>query len=178
MRVTVLHQRHIPLSQFSLLLPVSNSLHYPGLSVPPSIMPSILALTRPPADKTELENLIKRKLADIPQNHLPALSLADIIQKPAKSIHSSNIPRDIQLAFLLVNRAHIDRASSMAIKMIPSNPSPSHVRYSSTASIPPTSSSAITILRAGISRSSSLYSHSLTKLRQTRRISHPPLSAS
>jgi hypothetical protein len=80
------------------------------------IMPSALAPTHTSADKAELENLLKRKLAGTPQNYLPALNFADIVQQPAKAIHFSNIPSDIQLAFLLRNRALIDRASSMSIK--------------------------------------------------------------
>ena len=82
-------------------------------------MPSVLAPTRGSADKAELENLLKRKLAGIPQNHLPALDLADIIHQSAKAAHFPNIPSVIQLDFLMRNRALIDRASGVAIKRDP-----------------------------------------------------------
>ncbi|KAF1848915.1 uncharacterized protein K460DRAFT_239526, partial [Cucurbitaria berberidis CBS 394.84] len=63
-----------------------------------------------------LEVLLKRKLSGIPSHHVPDLQLSDIISQTPRALLLHNIPPDIQLAFLLRNRALIDQHSGKPIK--------------------------------------------------------------
>ncbi|OAL45562.1 hypothetical protein IQ07DRAFT_482132, partial [Pyrenochaeta sp. DS3sAY3a] len=63
-----------------------------------------------------LAALLSRKLANIPAGHIPPLILDDIFLQTQKAEELQNIPGDIQLDFLLRNRATIERDGRVPIK--------------------------------------------------------------
>ncbi|KAF2788255.1 hypothetical protein K505DRAFT_255940 [Melanomma pulvis-pyrius CBS 109.77] len=60
-------------------------------------------------DEKTLSALLLRKLGGMPNNHLPVLTLADIVNQTPKATHFPHIPADLQLAYFLANRAAINR---------------------------------------------------------------------
>ena len=60
-----------------------------------------------PEETERLRLLLKYKLREIPPAHIPAITLTDILQRTPRT-HITNIPHDINLAFLLRNRALIE----------------------------------------------------------------------
>jgi hypothetical protein len=62
------------------------------------------------------EHLLKRKLAGIPHPQVEKLSLPDILNPESQTLNLVGIPQDLQLAFLLRNRALIDRSAGTPIK--------------------------------------------------------------
>lgn len=68
------------------------------------------------SDLTELENLLKRKVGDIPHPSLSKLSLANILSLEPQNLNIEGIPHDLQLAFLLRNRTLIDRSAGKPLK--------------------------------------------------------------
>jgi hypothetical protein len=60
-----------------------------------------------PEETQRLRRLLEYKLRQIPPAHIPGITLADILQRTQRT-HITNIPHDINLAFLLRNRALID----------------------------------------------------------------------
>jgi hypothetical protein len=60
-----------------------------------------------PEETQRLRRLLEYKLRQIPPAHIPGITLADILQRTQRT-HINNIPHDINLAFLLRNRALID----------------------------------------------------------------------
>ncbi|KAI4657667.1 uncharacterized protein J4E78_006055 [Alternaria triticimaculans] len=67
-------------------------------------------------DQVDLQLLLKNKLQGVPPNHIPAVTLADILDQTPQALNLPNIPPDIQLPFFLYNRATIDRYASRPIK--------------------------------------------------------------
>jgi hypothetical protein len=67
-------------------------------------------------DHHALSTLLTQKLKDIPANHLPPLTLRDIVNSTPAATHIPTIPPDIQLAFFLANRPRINRQGGIAIK--------------------------------------------------------------
>jgi hypothetical protein len=67
-------------------------------------------------DQAELQLLLKDKLHGIPTLHLPALTLADILDQTPRALNIPNIPPDIQLPFFLENRAAIDHYAGKPMK--------------------------------------------------------------
>ncbi|KAI4948924.1 hypothetical protein J4E91_005386 [Alternaria rosae] len=67
-------------------------------------------------DQAELQLLLKNKLHGVPANHLPAVTVADILDQTPQALNIANIPSDIQLLFFLHNRAAIDRNAGKPIK--------------------------------------------------------------
>ncbi|KAI4910974.1 hypothetical protein J4E90_007231 [Alternaria incomplexa] len=67
-------------------------------------------------DQVDLQLLLKNKLQGVPPNHIPAVTLADILDQTPQALNLPNIPPDIQLPFFLYNRATIDRYASKPIK--------------------------------------------------------------
>jgi hypothetical protein len=73
--------------------------------------------SRPPTgDIASLKRLLERKLQDIPDHIMPTIKFNDILLKSPHVAHIASIPSDIQLPFLLRNRASIDRHFGRAIK--------------------------------------------------------------
>jgi hypothetical protein len=68
------------------------------------------------SELTELEHLLKRKVADIPHPSLVKLSLANILSLAPQNLTIEGIPPDLQLALLLRNRALIDRSAGKPLK--------------------------------------------------------------
>jgi hypothetical protein len=67
-------------------------------------------------DQAELQLLLKDKLHGMPTLHLPALTLADILDQTPRALNIPNIPPDIQLPFFLKYRAAIDHYAGKPIK--------------------------------------------------------------
>ncbi|KAI4632261.1 uncharacterized protein J4E87_001733 [Alternaria ethzedia] len=67
-------------------------------------------------NQAKLQLLLKNKLQGVPPNHLPTVTLADILDQTPRALDIANIPPDIQLPFFLHNRAAIDRYASKPIK--------------------------------------------------------------
>ncbi|KAH6870459.1 hypothetical protein BKA58DRAFT_316436 [Alternaria rosae] len=67
-------------------------------------------------DQAELQLLLKNKLHGVPADHLPAVTVADILYQTPRALSIANIPSDIQLLFFLHNRAVIDRNAGKPIK--------------------------------------------------------------
>jgi hypothetical protein len=66
-------------------------------------------------DHTHLEELLKRKTQNIPKHMIPGLSVNRILQTP-QALRMPIIPLDLQLPFLLRNRAEIERYALRPIK--------------------------------------------------------------
>ncbi|KAJ4318297.1 hypothetical protein N0V94_004504 [Neodidymelliopsis sp. IMI 364377] len=66
-------------------------------------------------EKSHLNTLLTHKLRNMPTHHIPTLSLSDIIHTTPRT-HFPNIPRDINLMFLLRQRAAIDHYASTPLK--------------------------------------------------------------
>ncbi|KAF2133795.1 hypothetical protein P153DRAFT_330295 [Dothidotthia symphoricarpi CBS 119687] len=75
-----------------------------------------MALNTTNPEPTHLTTLLSRKLADIPQHHLPSLTTSDILHQTSLALHLPNIPLDIQLPFFLRNRTHITRTPLKSAK--------------------------------------------------------------
>ncbi|KAF2683131.1 hypothetical protein K458DRAFT_254175, partial [Lentithecium fluviatile CBS 122367] len=67
-------------------------------------------------DTRDLLLLLQRKLSDIPNGHIPVLTLADIVKQTPKTLLLPNIPPDLQLAFFLTERTLINSSHGLAIK--------------------------------------------------------------
>ncbi|KAF1951589.1 hypothetical protein CC80DRAFT_370983, partial [Byssothecium circinans] len=63
-----------------------------------------------------LLTLLNQKLANIPADVLPNLTLADIVTQSRKAIFLPNIPKDIQLPYLLTHRSEITAQYNRALK--------------------------------------------------------------
>ena len=92
-------------------------LSYPRLST----MVDMSSITRMASDFTiddlaHLKSLLDRKLHNIPEHHLPTLTINDILQQAPQALHIPTIPPDIQLPFLLRNRSIINHDNVCPIK--------------------------------------------------------------
>jgi hypothetical protein len=73
--------------------------------------------SRPPTDDiASLKRLLERKLQNIPDHIMPTIMFNDILLKYPHVAYIASVPSDIQLPFLLRNRASIDRHFGRAIK--------------------------------------------------------------
>ena len=64
-------------------------------------------ISLPPEEMERLRLLLEYKLRQIPQDHIPRITVADILHRTQRT-HIPNVPRDINLAFLLRNYALIE----------------------------------------------------------------------
>jgi len=98
------------------------SLILSALEVPKSTMPHAIATLEHNTDgpdnhdQADLQLLLKNKLQGVPASHLPAVTLADILDQTPRALNIANIPSDIQLSFFFHNRAAIGRYASKPIK--------------------------------------------------------------
>jgi hypothetical protein len=67
-------------------------------------------------DLAHLEDLLTRKLHNIPEHVIPDLTLGDIITQSPHALCFSNIPPDLQLSYILCSCALIDRHGGRPIK--------------------------------------------------------------
>ena len=83
----------------------------PAVPAPSSaLIPSVIG-----EEKEELEALLKHKLRGIPKNDILDIKLNDILRATTKT-RLANMPLDINLAFLLRNRALIDECGGTPMK--------------------------------------------------------------
>jgi hypothetical protein len=79
-------------------------------------LPTRPASCPPTGDIASLKRLLQRKLQNIPEFIVPTIKFNDILLKSPHVVHIPSVPSDIQLPFLLRNRASIDRHFGRAIK--------------------------------------------------------------
>lgn len=65
---------------------------------------------------TRLRSLLDRKLQNIPEHHLPSITINDILQPTARALQITTLPPDIQLPYFLRNRSLINRDNARPIK--------------------------------------------------------------
>jgi hypothetical protein len=67
-------------------------------------------------DLAHLEGLLKHKLLNIPEHVMPAFTITDILLQIPCVLITPTVPSDIQISFLLRNRALMDRHGGRPIK--------------------------------------------------------------
>jgi hypothetical protein len=67
-------------------------------------------------DRTRLEDVLNRKLQNIPEHVIPDLTIDDILHQSPRALHIPTVPPDLQLPYILHHRALIDRHGGHPIK--------------------------------------------------------------
>ena len=67
-------------------------------------------------DVARLQSLLDCKLQDIPANHLPDITVHDILEQASKALHVSTLPPDLQLEFFLRIRNLINGDDGRPVK--------------------------------------------------------------
>jgi hypothetical protein len=67
-------------------------------------------------DLAPLKTLLRRKLQNVPEHLIPDLTIQDILYQSPRALKIATVPPDLQLPFLLRNRALVDRHGSRPIK--------------------------------------------------------------
>jgi hypothetical protein len=70
----------------------------------------------PADDLARLKALLKRKLQNVPEHVIPDLTIQDILYQSPRALKIASVPADLQLPFLLRNRALIDCHGGRPIK--------------------------------------------------------------
>jgi hypothetical protein len=70
----------------------------------------------PADDLARLKALLKRKLQNVPEHVIPDLTIQDILYQSSRPLKLASVPADLQLPFLLRNRALIDCHGGRPIK--------------------------------------------------------------
>lgn len=65
---------------------------------------------------SRLSSLLDRKLENIPEHHLPTITVNDILQATPRAVRIMTLPADIQLPYFLRNRSLINRDNERPIK--------------------------------------------------------------
>lgn len=67
-------------------------------------------------DIAQLQVLLNRKLQGVAENHLPNITLTDVLNQKTKALHVPTLPPDLQLSFFFRNRNSINRDNERPIK--------------------------------------------------------------